>query len=413
MNTENNYDDKGSNKNEIRAKGDELNLNQFILNDLPNRNSKVLFHEVLKTLVYKYNTLNEKERREEGIYFIKDSNILLGNITEEVIQTYNNYKTLYYNLMAGKTRFFREYDPKLDKDSIKALSENNNANSNLNLLRNALFEFQRESDNITCYMTHKKNYKNYEDYRTNKKKIKYNLKHFSFNFYGMYFETTSLETFFKLIEDECHKVQSDKKLMSTLPRIIFFMKNPEDKKCYTNKSEKNIYGFSEIDSIFVLNIKEKVGIGKENITCLDKFDINDANLFFNEDNFVNLTLEKDDVVFMEVKSHFESVIDKYGQKNILIKFINKSLKFIEYYEKLNLIKKDQKIVLIFLYNNLMYYNIRVENSRIREAYELIKYNKRIKLYIAYYQSYLKIMNPYQRVIDLKELSKKIKGQQKE
>ena len=74
-------------------------------------------------------------------------------------------------------------------------------------------------------------------------------------------------------------------------------------------------------------------------------------------------------------------------------------------EELNLIKKDQKIVLIFLYNSSMYYDIKIENSRIKDAYELIEGNQRIKLYIAYFQPYLKLMNSYQRVKELKELKK--------
>ena len=98
--------------------------------------------------------------------------------------------------------------------------------------------------------------------------------------------------------------------------------------------------------------------------------------------------------------------------NILIKFINKASKFVSYYEELKLIKKNQKIILIFLYNNSMYYDIKTENYRIKEAYKLIKGNKRIKLYIAYFQPYLKLINSYQRVKELKELKEEIEIQKK-
>ena len=116
---------------------------------------------------------------------------------------------------------------------------------------------------------------------------------------------------------------------------------------------------------------------------------------------------------MEVKSRFESVMDKNDCTNILIKFINKALKFVQFYEKLNLIKNEQKLVLIFLYNNSMYYNIKVENSNIEDAYKAIKDNKRIKLYIAYFQPYMKLMNSYQRIRALKDLNKKVEEQKEE
>ena len=116
---------------------------------------------------------------------------------------------------------------------------------------------------------------------------------------------------------------------------------------------------------------------------------------------------------MEVKSRLESVMDKNDHTNILIKFINKALKFVQYYEKLNLIKNEQKLVLIFLYNNSMYYDIKVENTNIEDAYKAIKDNKRIKLYIAYFQPYLKLMNSYQRIRAIKDLNKKVEEQKEE
>ena len=226
----------------------------------------------------------------------------------------------------------------------------------------------------------------------------------------MYFESIALETFFKLIDDKYDIVENDNKFISFLPRIIFYTKNSKNKKNSINNKEKDSFGFSELDCVFVLNKDEKVNIEKEKITCFDKFDTIDENVFFNEKNFVNLTIEKDNVVFMEVKSRFESVMDKNDCTNILIKFINKTLKFVKYYEKLNLIKNEQKLVLIFLYNNSMYYNIKVENSNIEDAYKAIKDNKRIKLYIAYFQPYLKLMNSYQRIRAIKDLNKKVEEQ---
>ena len=118
MNTSNYYENE-ERKNEIRIEHDELALDQFILNDVKNKNSQVLFHEALKTLIDKYNTLNEEKRREEGIFYLKDDNILLGNITEEIVQAYNNYKALFDNLMAGKSMFFENSIQNQIKSVIK------------------------------------------------------------------------------------------------------------------------------------------------------------------------------------------------------------------------------------------------------------------------------------------------------
>ena len=58
----------------------------------------------------------------------------------------------------------------------------------------------------------------------------------------------------------------------------------------------------------------------------------------------------------------------------------------------------------------MYYDIKTENNRIKEAYKLIEDNQRIKLCIAYFQPYLKLMNSYQRIKELKDLKREVKYQ---
>ena len=376
MNTGNYKENEKINKNEIRIEDDKLALEQFVLNDESNRNSQVLFHEVLKALIIKYNTLSEKERREELVFYLKDNHILLGNITKEIVQTYYNYESLFNNLMPGKAKMFREFTPKIDNNqNNKAFSANNNRNNINNL---------ETFDNI---------------FHNRQKEIKNNLNHYSFYFNGMYFESTDLEKFLKLIDDKYNVIDNDKKLISFLPRIIFFTKNykKEKNKC-ENIEEKDFHGYSEIDCSFVLNGKKEVTIEEENITCFNKFDSTDKNFFFNTKNFVKLRIEKDNVVFFEVKSCNENAIDKENKTNILINFINKALQFVSYYEELNLIKKDQKIALIFLYNSSMYSHINNKNDRIKEAYKLIEDNKRIILYIAYFPPFLKFMGPYQRVM---------------
>ena len=106
----------------------------------------------------------------------------------------------------------------------------------------------------------------------------------------------------------------------------------------------------------------------------------------------------------------ESFIDKDSGKK---KFIRNALKFVKYYEELCLIQNNQKIVLIFLYNNTMHYNIKAENNNVEEAYNLIKGNERIKLFIAFFQPYMKLINSYERVKQLKNMNVKIHNQQEQ
>ena len=167
MNTENYYKNEEGHKNEIRIEDDELNLDKFVLNDKKNVNNQVLFHEVLKILIDKYNTLSEEERREEGIFYLKDRNILLGNINEEVVQSYYKYKELFDGLMSGKSRFFREYDPKLDNDNNKAFSETNSRKKNENECALFISEYCNE-----CFSSNSCKIIDYRDYCNRQKKNK-------------------------------------------------------------------------------------------------------------------------------------------------------------------------------------------------------------------------------------------------
>ena len=407
MSTRNYHENENENKNEIKVENDILELDQFILRQEDNNNTQELFLQVLKDSIIKYNSLTEEKRREKGIFYMKNYRILLANIDEEVVRNFYNYKNLFDGLMAGKTMFFKEYDANDDNYSNKALSENNEKKED-NFLSSILSDYVRKCEYLTTKGNNPSNFNRQENKR---KRLIYNLNHFSFYFNGMYFESIALETFFKLIDDEYYEVNNKSRLISFLPRIIFFEKNSvKVKESNINKKGSNIFRFSEIDCAFVLKEKEKVKIEKEKITCFDKFNIRDDCSFFHEDNFVNLMIEKDNVVMLEVKSNLESFTDNYTKQNILIKFIKKALKFVNYYEELNLIQNSQKIVLIFLYNNSMYYDIMAENYKVQEAYNFIKNNKRIKLYIAYFQPYLKLMNSYERIKQIKEMNTKINEQ---
>ena len=402
MSTGNYSENQNENKNEIKVENDKLELNQFILSEGNNNNTQELFLEVLKDSIIKYNSLTEEKRREKGIFYMKNYRILLANIDEEVVRTFYNYKKLFDGLMAGKTMFFKEYDPNDDNYSNKALSENNEKKED-NFLSSILSDYVRKCEYLTTKGNNPSNFNRQENKR---KRLIYNLNHFSFYFNGMYFESIALERFLKLIDDENYEINNKRRLISFLPRIIFFEKNSgKAKESNTNKKGSNVFRFSEIDCAFVLKEREKVKIKKEKITCFDKFNIRDDYSFFHEDDSVNLIIEKDNVVILEDKSNLESFTDKYSNQNILIKFIKKALKFVNYYEELNLIQNSQKIVLIFLSNNSMHYDIKAENYKVEEAYNFIKNNKRIKLYIAYFQPYIRLMNPYERIKQLKEMNK--------
>ena len=133
----------------------------------------------------------------------------------------------------------------------------------------------------------------------------------------------------------------------------------------------------------------------------------------------SLILHKDDVVILEIKSKWLSLSRKEDDEkskgkddkkfNQLERFIRKAKDFVKHYEDLNLVKKNQKKVLIYLYNDSIHYyqNIEEENAEILKAYEMIDEEDNYQLYIAYFQSYLKMMNSYDRVRKIREQEEKI------
>ena len=209
--------------------------------------------------------------------------------------------------------------------------------------------------------------------------------------------------------------------------MMFYLKNDNDKTF----ASKIHHGYNEIDCAFILKEKDKVVLERDKITCFKGFDSKEESGFYNIDNFEdNITLKKNDIVILEIKSKwFDLKRKKKNNKNnsddnndnnnndnnnnkdnynLLEKFINKAKRFIEYYEDLNLIKKDQNKILIYLYNYSMWYDIENENDEIKKAYKMIENDDKIQLYIAYFQPYLKLMNSYERVITINTLKKKVK-----
>ena len=111
-------------RNKIKDEKEILDITQFELNDQKNKKTQELFHYVLSSSISKYNRFGNRESQSQGIYYIKEKRVLLVNLTEEVVQSYIQYKDLFDGLMSGKTKFFREFEPKKDNKSIKAFSHN-------------------------------------------------------------------------------------------------------------------------------------------------------------------------------------------------------------------------------------------------------------------------------------------------
>ena len=231
----------------------------------------------------------------------------------------------------------------------------------------------------------------------------------------MYFESLAIETLFRLIDENFTDEEDAKNSIVFLPRIIFYLEKKMKYQAY-NADKKKYSGFNEIDCAFILKGKEKVIFKMEMITCFKSFENMEESAFFNINNFCELTLCKDDIVLMEVKSSWNTLLKKKEDiykkdtENKLEKFVNRAKKLINFYLKLKLIQKTQKVVLIYLYNNSMYFEIEKENEEINKAIDLIKKEKNMELYIAYYQPYVKMFNSYQNIKHLRNLNQEVKNQ---
>ena len=84
-------------------------------------------------------------------------------------------------------------------------------------------------------------------------------------------------------------------------------------------------------------------------------------------------------------------------RNELDLFIKKANRFIENYEDLNLIKKSQKKILIYLYDNCMLFEPEEENEEIKNSYNEVKKGDNFELYIRIFSAFLKIMNEHERI----------------
>ena len=416
----------------ITDPNEKLDINQFELNAPKKSNTQKLFHHVLGTIINKYNKLGKEESKKEGIYYLKEKRILLANFGEEYIENYLKYNELFKGLMSREPNFFPLYDSskgsnwsvsdkKIKYNETRTYYSNNSRNNGKNRSN-----YSNSNDNNNNKMSNrsllfKNYYKKYNKEEADKhKEFLYYLNKFSSYFNGMFFESVATETFLSIIDKNYSSEDSQKNIISFLPRIMFYM---EDKNKI--KENKKYHGYNEIDCAFILKEKDKVEIPREMITCFKSFESSDEFQFYESNNIMeNLTINKNDIVILEVKSKWMSLKGKENEEknkdkihekeeNKLVKFIKKSKRFIEHYEDLNIAEKNQQKVLIYLYNDSMHYNcvIEEENEEIRKAYKMIEKDANIRLYIAYFQSYLKVMGSYDRIKKMRSLNEKVKQQE--
>ena len=325
----------------INGQKDKLHIEQFELNDEKRKNTQILFHSVLDSVIRKYNSLKKQEREEAGIYYMKNKDILLVTINEEYIYQFLEYEKLFRNLMSkDKPLFFPKFDPK--KASQYSISNKDDNRSNVSKGSQRSHNTHDNFQNRAKIDKYEKKGKYYKNKPLKDKEIIYYLKQFSSYFNGMFFESLALETFLNLIYKNCGK---EKDVISFLPRMIFYMKKP-------GEEDNDYHGYNEIDCAFILKEKDEIKIDRGMITCYNSFESIKESEFFHLDNFLeNLTIKKNDVVIIEVKSNWvnlNNIIEENKEKeekdkgNELVKFIKKANAFVQHYEDLNLIKKSQK-----------------------------------------------------------------------
>ena len=388
------------------------------------KNYNALFYSVLCSIIQIYNEVPKEESEKKGIYLLEEENVLLANITKDLVESYYEYEKLFQNLMGGKNTLFQKFATEYDK--MSNFSDRNNKKYKFNIaLSNSSNNTSSNNevnndDNKTTTSVLEKINKSYVPSKLNgqkKSRIQNNLDEFSNYFNGIYFESLAIETLFRLIDENFTDEEDAKNSIVFLPRIIFYLEKKMKYQAY-NADKKKYSGFNEIDCAFILKGKEKVIFKMEMITCFKSFETKKESEFFNIKNFSELTLCKDDVVLIEVKSSWNRLtkneediyIDKDDTENKLEKFIHRAKKLISFYLKLKLIQKTQKVVLIYLYNNSMYFDIEKENSEINRARGLLNYEKNMQLYIAYYQPYVKMFNSYQNIKHLRSLNQEVKDQ---
>ena len=202
---------------ENQDKKNKLNIEQFELNDEKNRKSQKLFHYALGLLISEYNENGKEKSEKKGIYLLKEENnknILLANLTEELVNGYYNYETLFNGLMKGDDQFYYQYDQQFDKKSHQSYQDNiSNSGSNAARSHHSFQTSNKKEENKI------KNDK--------RKKVMDNFANF---FNGIFFESVASDVLFKIIDAENDVKDDSNKVVSFLPRISFYMKDIKNKE---------------------------------------------------------------------------------------------------------------------------------------------------------------------------------------
>lgn len=143
------------------------------------------------------------------------------------------------------------------------------------------------------------------------------------------------------------------------PRIIFYIDGEE-----VSKENK---GNNELDCIFI-NKSDKKVIPKNKFVTFKEVK-QKTNEFHDEGNFSEIVVEKDVLMFMKVKTCWVALNkDNDNCDNVLKKLIKRSKQFANYFKRLLLVKEDVNILLLFIYNNSMIFNIKKEFGKIKDIY---------------------------------------------
>jgi hypothetical protein len=257
----NSSQDEDNNKNKLNIEDFELSLER-------NKKSQALFYFALTKLIDIYNE-DEGKSKDIKIYYIKDLKIMLTSITEEIIEQFLDTEILLNNLINGKTRFYNEYDPNYNTNTISS-DRGGNQSTNFNL-NNAITKKKgvksTASKSIKSNKTNKtyksepfyKSHKNIEKEEEEDKeelKIEYNLKYIAAYFNGVYFEEIATQIIFDMIDQD----------VSLLPRMIFYMNKNEIK----NEINPAFYGYNELDLAFIPKERD-IEIKEDRITCFKNF----------------------------------------------------------------------------------------------------------------------------------------------
>ena len=404
------FHDKTSQENGKRL----LTIYQFRLKKRYNE----LFYGVLCSIIQIYNKGVKEEIEKNNIYLSKEDGILLANISDNLVERYYEYKKLFNDLMRGQNAILHNSDSdfyQINKYYFqekpiedRALSvKNYQSGYLLNKSTISISDEDKYTSN-SCFQKENKSYNN--GCPTSEMNSKLSFKSLSY-FNGIFFDSETIESLYKITDLNLNNDERAKSIITFLPRILFYMKE-DMKKIQTVQPTNKFNGYNEIDCAFIVKEKEYADSQNNIITFFKDLYTNEELELCGVKNICDITLQNNDVVFLEVKSIFnqykkEEIEKNKIKSNKILQFVENAKLFIKFYLKLNLIEPNQRIVLIYLYSNYMYFDLDEEKKNINEAKEAIPKGLNIILEITYYKLYMKMMNPYERIINLRNLNHRL------